>query len=148
MRANHVTNWKTFREWVKQYQSPKLNDKYGDYFFHELEVLLNRLATGDIVHLDVSVERIPLTDLAGPNKDRQRRLESYTFLHENAWKVYILLHCNHPARKENENYSMVAYYAAFLKDTDGKLVYFRAYDKEKGMPLWNMTGLAKQLTKE
>lgn len=148
MRASSVINWRTFKEWVTQYQSPKLNGYFGEYWFKELEETVSCMRTGEIVHVDVLVERHTLASIAGPNKDRLRRLLSYPFLHENVWRVYILIHCDHPGRKEKENYSMRCYEGVFLKDKDGKLVYFRKFDKDKGMPLWNMAALAKQLSKE
>lgn len=145
MRESDVINWPTFKQWVQERQSDQGKD-FGELWFKELQEIVASGAGGcPIVHLDIEISRIPRTELAGPSKDRRRRLESYTFLHENAWKVYILIHYDQPGRKENEQYKMHAYHGAFLKDKAGKLVYFRAYDDNQGMSLWNMTGLAKQL---
>jgi hypothetical protein len=150
MRACDVTNWRTFREWVIQYRSPKRASYFSDYFFSELQAILTRLAPASVdqLHLDVSVERVALTDLAGPNQDRLKRLESYDFLHENAWKVYIYMQAITGKPVVDFKKETATYYGVFLKDKTGKLVYFRAYDPDKGMPLWSMRALAKQLTKE
>lgn len=148
MRESDVTNWATFKQWVGERQHPKLGN-FSEYWFTELQHLLCASRTGEIVQVDVDIERIPLTKLSGGSKDREKRLAKYSsVLHENAWQLYILIHCDHPGRKENEQYSMRAYYGAFLRDKSGKLVYFRALDDKKGMDLWNMPALAKQLTKE
>lgn len=147
MRATSVHNWSTFKEWVGDRQHPKLGN-FGEYWFKELEIVVSSPATGEIVHVDVEVNHIPLRELAGGSKDREKRLAKYgNVLHENAWRVYILIHSDNPNRPaEQKHYDMHAYYGAFLRDKSGQLVYFRALDDKMGMGLWNMPTLAKQLS--
>jgi hypothetical protein len=150
MRYTDVKDWKTFKEWVTKHRHPKLAGYFSDYFFHEMGVIaLAPMRGEEVLHVDVEVCPITLISLAGPNPDRLRRLRSYTFLHENAWKVIVTVQTTREVKGTKcLGNGMSKYTCVFLRDTDGKLVYSRAYDENKGMPLWNMTALAKLLTKE